>query len=296
MRHEQNTFRTSDGLTLYIQHWWPEHPPRALIVLLHGYGEHSGRHAPTAEALARSGYAVVSWDARGHGRSAGHRGYVQRFDHYVGDALSIIQHAHTRVASAPLYLLGHSMGGTIAVLLALSGKLPLAGLVTSAAALAPGEDIPPLMVRLAPLLGTLAPHLPTVKINSRSISRDPAIVTTYDNDPLTYRGAAPAGFAAEFLRGILQAQAGIPRLHLPLLVLYGGQDQLINPEGSRRLYDGAASADKTTYCYAPCYHEILNEPERSQVLADILDWLDARTVSAPSRVSEPGTVAVPVAS
>lgn len=276
MQHRIETTRTADGLTLHVQSWWPEERSQALVAVMHGYGEHSGRHARTAEALAQQGYAVVAWDHRGHGRSEGRRAYVERFDHYLDDALAVIRSAQAGY-EGPLYLLGHSMGGTLAVLLTLGGRLHPAGLILSAAALAPGEDIPPIMVRLAPLLGAVLPSLPTVKIKSHSLSRDEQIVEQYDTDPLNFRGAAPARFASEFLGGILRARAGVPRLELPLLVLYGGQDQLINPEGSRFVYAEAHSTDKTIQCYGPCYHEILNEPEREQVLDDIMAWLEAHT-------------------
>ena len=276
MQHTEHWFKTRDGLKLYAQRWAPDQDAQALVMLLHGFAEHSGRYGHVAAHLAEHGFALEAFDQRGHGRSEGRRANVNHFGDYVQDARQFAAQVRDRAEGRPVFLLGHSMGGTISTLLACADQSPWQGLILSSAGLQLGQDISPLLQRLSGVLGAVAPGLPTVKIDSKVISRDSAVVQRYDQDPLNYRQGAPARWAAEFTRGIQQARQQMDCLTLPLLILCGGNDQLIDPAGSRALHAAACSEDKTLLCYEPCYHELLNEPEQVQVLSDIVDWLEAR--------------------
>jgi alpha-beta hydrolase superfamily lysophospholipase len=176
----------------------------------------------------------------------------------------------------PLFLLGHSMGGTTVTLLLLARRPVVAGAILSGAVLTPGKDVSPATIRLAKLLGRFVPGLPLQRVNSAAVSRDPAVVAAYDADPLNSHGGTQAGMGRSFLQAIERSAARLEELEVPLLVLHGGADALSDVAGSRALHARARSRDKTLRVYDGLYHEILNEPEQGQVLADIVAWLDAR--------------------
>ena len=189
MQHDAGTLRTDDGLTLATRRWTPHARPKAAVVIVHGIGEHSGRYAHVAAHLLLHDYAVYAFDLRGHGRSEGHpRVYVASFDEYVSDLdcfLADVRKEHR----GPLFLLGHSMGGGIAALYVIErGTDGLAGLVLSSAALQIPADLSPLLQKAAGVLSRFLPKLPLTKLDTANLSRDPAVVRAYEEDPLVYTG------------------------------------------------------------------------------------------------------------
>lgn len=277
MTSTETSFQTSDGLALFARRWLPAGEPRAAVAVLHGLAEHSGRYDHLARFLTGRGIAVHAFDGRAHGRSPGANAFIPSLDRYLEDVDHFMDMVKVASGNLPLFLFGHSMGGEIATLWSIERRPDdLAGLLLSGPAVAPGTDISPLMIRLAPLLGRLAPRLPTVKLDSEAISRDPAVVQAYDGDPLCYRGGTPARTGAELLQGIMRIQAGMEALHLPLLVMHGTADRLTNPAGSRQLHERAGTADKTLKLYEGFYHELINEPGKEQVMNDMLAWIEAR--------------------
>ncbi len=273
------TWPGAGGTGLLARWWRPAEPPRGVVLIVHGLGEHAGRYAPHAAALVARGYAVYSFDLRGHGRSPGPRAYVDRFATYLADLDAMLAAVRAREPDRPLFLLGHSMGGTIVALYVLTRQPTLAGVVLSSPALAPGSDISPLLARLAPLIGRLAPRLPASPLDPAAISHDPAVVRAYAEDPLVLHRGMPARTGAELLAAIGQVQAQMDAWSLPLLLIHGTADRLTNPAGSQALARRAAVADKTLRLYDGFYHETLNEPEGARVLADLGGWLDAHTAA-----------------
>ena len=243
---------------------------------MHGYAEHSGRYLHAAEYLVRSGYAVYAFDLAGHGRSEGKRAFVWSFDEYLVDVEQTLSRARERAAGKRFFLLGHSLGGAIAALFAIEKRPGLAGLILSGPYLKLTGDIPPLRLKLALIFGTILPNLPVAKkIDSSLLSRDPVVAERYDKDPLVYHGMMKAREAAEIIRAVKRIQAEMEAVTLPLLILHGSGDRLADIEGSKEFYRGAGSTDKTLKIYEGLYHEVLNEPEKERVLADIAAWLDA---------------------
>jgi acylglycerol lipase len=274
MRRTSSTFSTSDGLTLFERHWQPEGPTRADVVIVHGYAEHSGRYEHVGEALADRGYAVHAFDLRGHGQSEGRRVFVRSVDEYLGDLDTFL--ARCRDGDRPLFLLGHSMGGTIVTLEAATRSPLLDGLILSGPALT-ASGTSPVVAWIVQVLGRFLPRLRTRKLDAAAVSRDPAVVAAYDADPLVDRGKMYAGLAAAMMRAMRTIDRDVARIRLPLLVMHGTEDQLADPQGSRSLHERVSSPDKTLHLYAGLYHEIFNEPEQQEVLADVVAWLDART-------------------
>lgn len=270
------SIETADGLNLRAR-WWPAgDDPRGVVAVIHGAAEHIGRYDAFAGALNRRGFAVTGFDMRGHGRSDGRRLFVRSFDRLVDDAARLLARITEIYPGRPLFLFGHSTGGTVATLLALTHPVQLESLILSGPLLKVGENFSPLTIRLAKLLGRFAPRLPLDRIDASHVSRDEDVVQDYEADPLVYHGRIPAGTGAAGIRAIQQIEQEESSLRLPILILHGTADKLADVDGSRRLYRRAASTDKTLKLYEGFYHEVLKDLGKEKVLADLLIWLEER--------------------
>lgn len=253
-----------DGL---LRWWDPAGEAKASVVICHGYAEHSGRYEATASRLAGRGLAVWAIDLCGHGASGGERASVVDVAHLVDDVLHVVERAAAARPDLPVFLLGHSMGGLVSTALAIEHQDRLRGLVLSGAAVSDPAGIEPLL--------DLDP-LPEVVLSSELLSRDPKVGERYDADPLNYRGP----FRRETLRALTSGARGVrarfATLRLPLLVLHGGDDQIVPAVASEELFAAAASTDKEIGIYPGLRHEILNEPEGPQVTDRIAAWILAR--------------------
>jgi alpha-beta hydrolase superfamily lysophospholipase len=266
----------SGGISLYWHAWLPEGAPRAVVVLAHGGLEHSGRYAHVAERLTNAGLATYAIDFRGHGQSGGRPGQIERMSLLVDDLDRLIRHASECHSATPKFVLAHSLGAMVALEYVVSGDRDLTGLVLSGTGI-DVSGIPRRHVAVAKVLSAAAPNLGLMRLASERVSRDPAVVRRYDEDPLVFRGKVPVRTAAELL---LSADRVTPRLgtvQLPLLVMHGGADAIATPAGARMIYEKAGSVDKTLNVYDGLYHEILNEPEKEMVIADVVKWIEAHT-------------------
>ncbi len=275
IHHREDLFEANGGLQLFEQSWSPE-APRALVVIVHGYGDHCGRYESTALHLARSGYAVQAFDLRGHGRSQGKRCFIRTFDDWLDDLEVVLRRATRRWPGKPVFLLAHSLGGLVVSLFAIDDRAELSGLVLSAPAVKLGEDFSEFEIRASLVLGRLLPHFPMAGVRSASVSRDPAVVEDYQTDPLVHHGSTPARTASEIVRAIWRVQREAERISTPLLLMHGAEDQVADIEGSREFFELVRSADKRLRVLDGLYHDIMNEPEKASVLEEISDWLNAR--------------------
>jgi alpha-beta hydrolase superfamily lysophospholipase len=260
---------SADGTRLYWRAWEPENP-RAAVILVHGAAEHGGRYAHVAERLLAEGYAVYALDHRGHGRSDGRRAMIDRLDRLVDDLGLFVG----RLGGRP-FLIGHSMGGAVALTYAIRHGGTISGVIVSGPAVAT-EAVPAPLKAITAGLSFLAPNLPVFKISDDAVSRDPQVVLDYQKDPLNYPGKLPARTLGELMRAMDTIPRDAVALRAPLLLLHGGEDRLCPPEGSRIVHATAGSADKTLKVYDGLYHEIFNEPEQDAVLDDVVAWLAAR--------------------
>lgn len=275
-QHAEGTFTGAGGIRLFEQSWRPAVAPKAAIVVVHGLKDHSGRYAAVAERLAEAGYAVHAFDLRGHGKSEGRRAFVRSFDEYLDDLATFVAAVRAREPGRPLWIFGHSLGGAIVTLFALTRDDPFQGIALSAPALKVTNDISPGRIRLTMFFGKVFPKAGVFKLRNANFSRDPKVVAEMDRDPLIYQKAAAARTASELLRAMARIQEKVHNLSLPLLLMHGTADRLANPEGSRELYGRASSADKTLKLYDGLYHDLFHEPEGEHVFADWFDWLQAR--------------------
>ena len=269
---------TKDGLRLFEKCERPKNGARAVVVIVHGYGEHSGRYGHVVRRLVNAGYAVYAFDLRGHGRSPGARAFVRSFSEYLSDLEVYLTCVSEREPGKPIFILGHSLGGTIAALFAIDKKPGISGLILSAPLIKLPGNISPLFIRLVSLIGRILPKLPIEnKVPPTLLSYDPKTVEDYKNDPLVYRGGMPAGSARAISCALKRIQNGMAGISLPLLIMHGTDDRLADVSGSKELYKRARSTDKTLRLYDGFYHEILNEPGKEKPLNEIITWLNKRT-------------------
>jgi acylglycerol lipase len=263
------------GLRLYRQAWVPDGDARALLVLVHGLCEHSGRYHHVAARLAADGYAVQALDHRGHGRSEGTRALIDRMGNAVADLHALVEATAPAHSGLPVIMLGHSMGGLLAVCFALAHQERLSGLILSAP-LAALEAASPATRLAARVLSALTPRLGVIRVDSALISRDPEVVRAYDSDPLVFHGKLPARTVFELERAVRSLPASVHAITVPTLIMYGTADRLCPPAGSLGLRDCIGAQDKTLNVYDGLYHEIFNEPEQERVLEDVCAWLRER--------------------
>lgn len=280
MKHLEFQLSGSDGLPLFAQSWHPSEQPRGVVAIVHGMGEHSGRYEKLAMFLGGLGLAVFTYDLRGHGRSGGPRAYVDRFDEYLGDTDIFLTHVRRHSGPLPLFLLGHSMGGAIAALYTATRQPALRGLALSSPAIRLGEDIPPWLIATGHWVARVLPRLPVRKIDTRLISRDPAVVAQAARDPLNHYGGTPARTGSQLVLAMERILAELGALRIPLYIFHGTEDRLASPVGSELLYQGAAASDKTLRLYAGSYHETMNDLDRATVLRELGEWLVAHLPEA----------------
>lgn len=274
--------RTAEGFLagvgdrqIFRQSWSPDSQPRAVLIIVHGASEHSGRYGHVARALVADGYAVYALDHRGHGRSDGPRAVIDRLASAVTDVDRLVSEVRAEHLELPIVMLGHSMGATVAISYTVRHQEHLRALILSGP-LAALEAAPAPLRMLGRVLSVLAPKLPLVDIDASLVSRDPEVVRDYEADPLNHHGKLPARTIDELARAIDDFPEAVTTITLPVLILYGTADRLAPPSGAQMLERRIGSADKTAIAYPGLFHEILNEPERDAVLTDIRGWLAER--------------------
>lgn len=274
MKHKEGMFKGIKDLDLYYQAWLPDKDPKAVLLVVHGLAEHCGRYTNLVNYFVPRGYAVYGLDHCGHGRSQGLKGYVEHFSNYIDDLKTFFDMVSCDNKGKKVFMVGHSMGGLLATAYLLQHQDELAGAVLSAASLKVGSSISPATIAMAKVVSVIAPKMGVAVLDATAISRDKAAVDAYVNDPLVYRGKTSARLGAELLSTIQKLPDQMHKITLPVLIMYGSEDQLSNPEGSKMLYQKVGSRDKTLKVYEGLYHEIFNEPEHEKVLADMEAWLE----------------------
>ncbi|MGE0253325.1 MAG: lysophospholipase [Alphaproteobacteria bacterium] len=275
---EEGVFDSVGGARIYRRSLRPAGPPRAVLVICHGFNSHSGQYLWAMERFAAAGLAVHALDLRGRGRSGGARFHVGDIAEYVGDVAALVALAKARDPGLPVFLLGHSAGGVISCNYALDHQAELAGLVCESFAYrVPAPDF---ALALVKGLSRIAPRAPALRLKNRDFSRDPAVVKALDDDPLTARETQPAITVAAMVRGDERLKREFPRIVLPVLILHGTQDRATLPKGSQEFFDRAGASDKTLKLYEGHYHDLLADTGKETVMADITGWIAARLPAA----------------
>ncbi len=257
MKHQEAFFKGYQDFNIFYQYWLPETSPKAILLVAHGYAEHSSRYLNVVNHFVPKGFAVYALDHRGHGRSDGERVQIDSFQDYVKDLKTYFDMVRKENPKEKIFLVGHSMGSIIALLYTIEYQKELSGLITSGGGLSKPDEPP------------MSQPKPGASLSTAMLSRDPAVIKAYENDPLVYHGPIPTRFA--MFREMTPLYDSVTQIKLPVLVMAGNG----GPDGarSRVLYERIASKDKTLKLYEGLLHEIFNEPEYPQVMADMENWL-----------------------
>lgn len=282
--HTEGSFTGAGGLVLYEQSWRPAGRPRAAVVVVHGFGEHGGRYGNVVEALVPRGHALYTFDLRGHGRSPGIKGHISSWDEYRTDVSAFLGLIRAEQPGIPLFLMGHSMGALIVLEYATCGGFGAGGIsltepdavIASSSPIIPCGVTKPHLVFLAHLLSRIWPTFSmVVGLEHAALSRSPECVQAYGADPLVH-GRATARWGTEAMAALERVKAHVGALTKPLLLIHGEADRIDDAAGSRWFYERAGSTDKTLLTYPGCYHELHNDLDRAQVLADLGAWIEDR--------------------
>ncbi|GMI96381.1 hypothetical protein like AT1G73480 [Hibiscus trionum] len=277
---EFSLFTSARGDTLFTQSWTPVSATvRGVVVLLHGLNEHSGRYSDFAKRLNANGFKVYGMDWIGHGGSDGLHAYVHSLDFAVTDMKMFLEKVLAENPELPCFCFGHSTGGAIILKAVLDPKVEakVSGIVVTSPAVGV-QPSHPIFVVLAPIISFLLPRYQVSVTNKKGlpVSRDPEALVAKYSDPLVYTGPLRVRTGYEILRITSYLQQNMNRLRVPLFVLHGMDDTVTDPQASRKLYEEAASTDKSLKLLEGLLHDLLFEPERETIMDDIIQWLNCR--------------------
>lgn len=275
MVHNEWTWKSNDGLELYAQSWEPEENTKAVVCLVHGLGDHSSRYANVGEAFSEAGYALAGFDLRGNGKSAGQRGHYPSLKVLMDDIHQQCQQLGGRFPGVPQFMFGHSLGGLFVLVYATYHKHNMTGVISVAPALRSPVLEQKFKMSIVQILGGLLPTLtiPT-GLDPTSVSRDPAVVRAYIEDPLVH-DKATLSVGKVGLKAIDWSLSHATEFHVPLLILHGTEDKLVYPHGSKELAE-LIKGDLTLRLFDGLHHEIHNEPEQKEVFAFTIDWMNSQ--------------------
>ncbi|XP_060081377.1 monoglyceride lipase-like [Ylistrum balloti] len=285
---DEDKLTNSRGQKLYCKYWnngneaeeSQNRKYRGLVFVAHGLAEHCLFYQEIAELLINKGFYVFAHDHVGHGQSEGPRSHIDTFDYYVADVFQHIDQVKEKFPEkTPIFLIGHSMGGAISVLSAMSRPDYFTGVVLLGPAIqaSPGA-ISPIKMMAGKVVARIFPQMCIEKLKTKDLSRDHEVVKEYEEDPLVFHNGLKAKWGLEMLKAFDIMKEALPKVEWPFLVLHGDQDKLCAVEGSQQLHEQAQSKDKQIKVYKGLYHQIHRElrEDRDIVLHDLVDWLDKR--------------------
>ncbi|KAM8926276.1 monoglyceride lipase isoform 1-T1 [Lycaon pictus] len=280
----------ADGQYLFCRYWKPPGTPKALIFVSHGAGEHCGRYDELAQMLVGLELLVFAHDHVGHGQSEGERMVVSDFHVFIRDVLQHVDFMQKDYPGLPVFLLGHSMGGAIAILTAAERPSHFSGMVLiSPLVLANPESATTFKVLAAKVLNLVLPNMSLGPIDSSVLSRNKTEVDLYNSDPLICRAGLKVCFGIQLLNAVTRVERALPKLTLPFLLLQGSADRLCDSKGAYLLMESAKSQDKTLKIYEGAYHVLHKElPEvTNSVFREINMWVSQRIGAAAGTGSPP---------
>ncbi|MEO1622919.1 MAG: lysophospholipase [Cyanobacteria bacterium J06632_3] len=303
--HPKGTFVGSHALQLFYQSWYPAsmsagsdasgHPQKVkgVLALVHGLGEHCGRYCAVVKGLTSAGYAVFGFDNQGHGKSEGQRGHINRWQDYRDNIQAFLQLVREQEPTAPLFLMGHSLGGLIVLDYVLrNAKSPqfqalnIQGLIVSAPPIQPMDGTATTTrIMLARVLSGLLPRL-TLKmgLDGGGLSRDRSVIVQAEEDPLTHPYVT-LRWGSETLTTLDWVKAHIHQLSLPILLTHGEADPIIDPAGTKAIFEQIQSPNKTLNIYPDSFHEPHNDLDADRVVADLVDWVNANVAAVADPAS-----------
>lgn len=281
--HTQDGFwHAFDAERLYWQSWQAEGgPTRGVVALMHGYGEHSARYGHVAVALCRAGYVVMAIDARGHGRSTGKRGHVDRYEDYTVDYEMLCLQARERWPGLPLFCMGHSNGGQIVLRYALRHPEDVAGYILSSPMCGLSIDVPVVKEIAGRVMNRIWPSFSIPSgLDPAAVSQLPRVVKAYADDPLIF-STTTARWFQEAQDAMQDTLARAHTLDQPFLCLVAGADKLVDPDATQVVFRRISSDDRQIEVYPDLYHEVLNEQRWDDIVRVIIDWMERERGRTP---------------
>jgi len=273
--HQEGWFRGAGGLSLFRRTWRPAGPTRAVLINVHGLGDHSGLYPALVEHFTARGIAVYAPDVRGNGRSPGQRGYVERWNEYREDLECFIAVVRREEPDRPIFLLGNSLGGLIVLDYVLLRPEGIRGVIAASPPLG-RLGVPAPLLALGRVLSRVWPRFSVrTGMDLSGLARDPVVVETVLADPLFHR-VGTARLSTEVEAAIARVQAAAPRFPLPLLVLHGSADRMVPPGGSRAFVARVGHPDRELREYAGAFHVLFADLDRERALTDVERWIAAR--------------------
>ena len=274
MKQQDGFFSNQENQSIYYQTWLPDESARAVLLIAHGLNEHCGRYQHLAEYFVKEGYAIFGFDYPGHGKSEGTRSYVKDFSEFTETLLIYIEKIKEWQPNLPIFIVGHSMGGLVGAHLLIDHPDQVAGAILSGSLILVPDNISPLTITIGKIISTILPKLGLAAIDSSGLSRDPNIVQAYIADPLVFTGKVTTNLSIKMNQAMDRVVTDGSKINLPLLLLHGKADYLVDPVSTQFLYDLVSSENKKIIYYEGFYHEIYNEPEHEQVFEDVSSWLN----------------------
>ncbi len=276
MEHAENYWKSFDGINLYSQTWFATNKQRAIINLIHGINEYSGRYALWAQQLAEQGFTVRSFDLRCHGRSEGRRGYCSSYSKLLKDLELFMEQGRNEFPNQPIFLYGQSFGGNLAINYAIQQNLNINGLIVTSPWLEPVKKYSRFQVILASLVSNFLPGLLLNNgMKAEDLSRDLRTVYNYSNDPLVHNKIS-VNLALQIIEAGRRASMSIYKINSPLLVMHGNSDSITSCKASKNFVRNAS--ERTTFIeWEGGYHELHNDLNHEKVFESLVSWLNKYT-------------------
>lgn len=272
MEYSNFTYTPKDKQQIFAQ-VWKDANAKGVVILVHGLGEHSGRYRHVAEFLNQNQFSVVAFDLPGHGKSSGKRGHIPSYETAMEIISHFIEDARTEFAGLPVFLYGHSMGGSLVLYYGLTRKPQIAGVIASSPGLATAQPLPLAKLAAGKILSRIYPSFPmNNNLDVSGLSRDKSVVEAYKKDPLVHPWVSTALGIEIIERGkwvLSQKQV----ITVPLLLMQGSADRLVNPAATRQ-FSEQVEGKVTFRIWEHFYHELHNEPEKQEVLQTIVRWMN----------------------
>lgn len=273
--HKEGYIKSFDGLELYYVKDIPDNA-KGIVIVVHGFAEHLGRYEYLTQRLNDHGYGVYRFDNRGHGKTKGEKGYIEKFEDFLYDTDIIVEMVKVESSSLPIYMLGHSMGGFIAAAYEIKYKGKLKGQIFSGAATATSPQVKGIKGPMLKAINKIGPRIRIKNPITNTLCKNQEVVQNYLMDPLNLKDAA-LNFYVEFLvKGVKWLYDNMEQYDCPCLILHGGDDKIVSKKASENFYKRISSTDKEILIFIGLYHEIMNEKTRDDVIDHICTWLNHR--------------------
>ncbi|KRP29961.1 MAG: alpha/beta hydrolase [Cryomorphaceae bacterium BACL22 MAG-120619-bin32] len=272
MSHQEFNFTIYN--TEFYGQYWQANNTKAVIVLAHGMGEHSSRFEHVAKKLTENNFSVVAFDHFGHGKTGGKRGHNPSFDAVLDSITETIEKAKSLFPDKPIFLYGHSMGGNVVINYVLKKSHDLKGVIATSPFLKLAFQPPIIKLALGQILQKIAPSITMGnELNPNDLSRDANEVEKYKKDSLVHNQISP-NFSITFIKSGKWAIENGNRLTVPMLLLHGTDDKIIDYKGSEEFVKNAVNA--TLKLYEGGYHELQNDLCKEEMMQEIVDWLNSQ--------------------